>query len=88
MQVGAKELKDGNLHSNPDKVEGFVVVEFDLDKLKTERLGWVVPANLPCMHRLVTWLALIESGTSSCGKAGNCTRACNTDVCIACKGSE
>ncbi|WIA16080.1 hypothetical protein OEZ85_012805 [Tetradesmus obliquus] len=41
-QVGAKELKDGNLHPNPDKVEGFVVHAFDLDQCRTNRLGWGV----------------------------------------------
>jgi hypothetical protein len=39
LQVGAKELKDGNLHPNPDKVEGFVVHAFDLDECRTNRLG-------------------------------------------------
>lgn len=39
LQVGAKELKDGNLHPNPDKVEGFVVHAFDLDQCRTNRLG-------------------------------------------------
>lgn len=42
-QVGVKEgdqyLKDGNLHPNPDKVEGFVVQEFDLDECRLSRLG-------------------------------------------------
>jgi hypothetical protein len=39
LQVGAEELKDGNLHPNPGKVEGFVVHAFDLDECRTNRLG-------------------------------------------------
>lgn len=42
-QVGVKDgdqcMKDGNLHPNPDKVEGFVVQEFDLDQCRQNRLG-------------------------------------------------
>jgi hypothetical protein len=46
-QVGAdpSALKDGNLDPNPDKIEGFVVHEFDLDHLKAERFGWVQGAG-------------------------------------------
>ncbi len=41
QQVGAaaKALAHGNLDPAPERVEGFVVQEFDLDKLRVERLG-------------------------------------------------
>jgi hypothetical protein len=39
LQVGAKDNLDGNLHPDPEKVEGFVTQEFDLDQLSVERLG-------------------------------------------------
>ena len=39
VQVGAKENPHGNLHPDPEKVEGFVTQEFDLDELNVERLG-------------------------------------------------
>lgn len=44
--MGAKELSHGNMDPNPEKTEGFVVTEFDLDKLKVNRLGYVPKCNL------------------------------------------
>ena len=38
-QVGADALHHGNLHPAPDRVDGFVVQEFDLDALRRERLA-------------------------------------------------
>lgn len=42
-QVGVKDddeyLKNGNIHPNPPKVEGFVVQEFDLDQCRQNRVG-------------------------------------------------
>jgi len=42
QQVGAdaKALVHGNLDPNPDKSEGFVVQEFDLDALRETRRAW------------------------------------------------
>ncbi len=39
VQVGADNLEHGNIHPKPQPVEGFVVQEFDLDQLRTDRLG-------------------------------------------------
>eukprot|EP00775_Hariotina_reticulata_P005991 gene5991-6229_t len=39
-QVGSTELANGNLDPNPQKVEGFVVQEFDLDQCRLNRAGW------------------------------------------------
>jgi len=56
-QVGAKDNPHGNLHPDPEKVEGFVTQEFDLDQLNVERLGWgVFRDRRPDLYRpLVTY---------------------------------
>jgi hypothetical protein len=55
-QVGSQELKNGNLHPDPEKVEGFVVQEFDLDQCRVNRAGWV---SEPRIVSAVAWLKTV-----------------------------
>lgn len=45
-QVGVKDddqyLQDGNFHPNPEKIEGYVIQEFDFDECRQTRVGWAV----------------------------------------------
>ncbi len=39
-QVGARELRDGNMDPCPEPCEGFATAKFDLDACVRQRVGW------------------------------------------------